>query len=151
MLWKCERSIRLPLFHLSLRLCGLWDADLPRPLHRHLDALLVRNWLAGADAVVVADFLLLVPAVLLRQLDALLLGLEPALLLLVLLALRHRVAVIALDVLANLVLLLMTDLPRNDLALGLGNLLADALGLPGNWFLHWLLWPGLRLLFLLPM
>ena len=39
---------------------------------------------------------------LLRQLDALLLGLEPALLLLVLLALWHGVAVVALDVLADL-------------------------------------------------
>ena len=40
MLWKCETSIWLPLFHLCLRLGGLWDTDLPRPLHRHLDALL---------------------------------------------------------------------------------------------------------------
>merc|ERR1719323_2809703 len=43
----------------------------------------------------------------------------------------------------------MTDLPRNDLALGLGNLLADALSLPGNWFLHRLLGPRLGLLILL--
>ena len=44
MLYKWERSIRLPLFllrlDLGLRLGGLGDADLPRPLHRHLDALL---------------------------------------------------------------------------------------------------------------
>ena len=44
MLCKWEISIRLPRFllrlDLGLRLGGLWDADLPRPLHRHLLALL---------------------------------------------------------------------------------------------------------------
>merc|ERR1719237_156265 len=138
--------------------------------------------MAGADVVVVTDFLLLVPAVLprlvpallLRQLDALLLGLEPALLLLVLLALWHEVALVALDVLADLVLLLVAHLPRDNFALGLGNLLADALSLPRDGvlpllfllfvfvllvivlfillvalFLFILLGPRLRLLFLL--
>merc|ERR1719229_276495 len=62
-----------------------------------------------------------------------------------------RVAVVALDVLADLVFLLMAHLSRDNLALGLGNLLADALRLPRNGvnLHHGLLGPRLRLLFLL--
>ena len=75
---------------------------------------------------------------LLRQLDALLRGVHPALLGLGLLALGdlRDVALLPLDILAHVVVLGPAFLPRDHSALGLGNLLADALGLVGDAYLE---------------
>ena len=72
--------------------------------------------------LVPAVFPRLVPAFLLWQLDALLLRLHPALLVGDLLAVRHSLAVLPLNLLAHVMLLGPALLPRDVRALGLGHL-----------------------------